>query len=126
MAYWAIKAYDDIYGGLHGMQEVEILRGTEDEASQIASEMAGDVIDSYYDIRDALEEKVERICELEGIDLEDESEVDEIRGEVYDEDVQWEIYELDITKLPTVNTMELRDMFYNNPDEFLKKYAIDY
>lgn len=125
MAIWAIKAYDDIYGGLHGMQDIDIFDGTEDEASQIASEMAGDVIDSYYDIRDALEEEVERICELEGIDLEDESEVDEIREEVYDEDAQWEIYELDITKLPTVNTMELRDMFYRNPDEFLEKYAIN-
>lgn len=126
MAIWAIKAYDDIYGGLHGMQDIDIFDGTEDEASQIASEMAGDVIDSYYDIRDALEEEVERICELEGIDLEDESEVDEIREEVYGSDAQWEIYELDITKLPTVDTMELRDMFYNTPDEFLEKYAIDY
>ena len=126
MAIWAIKAYDDIYGGLHGMQDIDIFDGTEDEASQIASEMAGDVIDSYYDIRDALEEEVERICELEGIDLEDESEVDEIREEVYDEDAQWEIYQLDRTKLPTINTMELRDMFYNTPDEFLEKYAIDY
>ncbi len=125
MAYWAIKAYDDIYGGLHGMRDMDILRGAEDEAREVASDMALDVVDSYYDIRDALEEKVERICELEGIDLEDESEVDEIRGEVYDEDAKWEIYQLDITKLPTVNTMELRDMFYNNPDDFLEKYAIN-
>ena len=125
MAYWAIKAYDDIYGGLHGMRDMDILRGTEDEAREVASDMALDVVDSYYDIRDALEEKVERICELEGIDLEDESEVDEIRGEVYDEDAKWEIYQLDITKLPTVNTVELRDMFYNNPDDFLEKYAIN-
>lgn len=126
MAIWAIKAYDDIYGGLHGMQDIDIFDGTEDEASEIASEMAGDVIDSYCDIRDALEKEVERICELEGIDLEDESEVDEIREEVYDSDAQWEIYKLDITKLPTVDTMELRDMFYNTPNEFLKKYAIGY
>ena len=125
MAYWAIKAYDDIYGGLHGMQDINILCGTEDEAREVASDMAFDVIDSYYDIRDALEEKVERICELEGIDLADESEVDKIRGEVYDQDAQWEIYELDRTKLPTVNTVKLRDMFYNNPDEFLEKYAIN-
>ena len=125
MAYWAIKAYDDIYGGLHGMQDINILCGTEDEAREVASDMAFDVIDSYYDIRDALEEKVERICELEGIDLADESEVDEVREEVYDQDAQWEIYELDRTKLPTVNTVKLRDMFYNNPDEFLEKYAIN-
>ena len=125
MAYWAIKAYDDIYGGLHGMQDINILCGTEDEAREVASDMAFDVIDSYYDIRDALEEKVERICELEGIDLADESEVDEVREEVSDQDAQWEIYELDRTKLPTVNTVKLRDMFYNNPDEFLEKYAIN-
>ena len=125
MAYQAIKAYDDIYGGLHGMQDINILCGTEDEAREVASDMALDVIDSYYDIRDALEEKVERICELEGIDLEDESEVDEIREEVYDQDAQWEIYELDRIKLPTVNMVKLRDMFYNNPDEFLEKYAIN-
>ena len=125
MAYWAIKAYDDIYGGLHGMQDINILCGTEDEAREVASDMAFDVVDSYYDIRDALEEKVERICELEGIDLADESEVDEVREEVYDQDAQWEIYELDRTKLPTVNTVKLRDMFYNNPDEFLEKYAIN-
>ena len=125
MAYWAIKAYDDIYGGLHGMQDINILCGTEDEAREVASDMAFDVIDSYYDIRDALEEKIERICELEGIDFADESEVDEVREEVYDQDAQWEIYELDRIKLPTVNTVKLRDMFYNNPDEFLEKYAIN-
>ena len=34
MAIWAIKAYDAMYGGLHGMEAYEIFKGTEKEADE--------------------------------------------------------------------------------------------
>ena len=56
MAIWAIKGYDEFYGGLHGMIEYEIFEGTEEEADARGLEMSYEVINGYTDIIDVLEE----------------------------------------------------------------------
>ena len=53
MKLWVVWGYDDIYGGFHGMKEVEIYEGTENEAIEYARELADSVIGSYSDIYDA-------------------------------------------------------------------------
>ena len=57
MAIWAIKGYDEFYGGLHGMIEYEIFEGTEEEADARGLEMSYEVINGYTDIIDVLEEE---------------------------------------------------------------------
>lgn len=126
MAIWAIRAYDEFYGGLHGMERYDIIEGTEEEADECGLEMSYEVIESYHDIYDSLEDDIREYCEEEGFDYDENGEeVEDIREEVYGRDTAWDIHELDRAKLPTLNFNELNNMFYNNPDEFLELYAIN-
>ena len=126
MKLWAVWGYDDIYGGLHGMKEVEIYEGTENEAIEYARELADSVISSYSDIYDALEDSVREYCEDEGIEMGVGSEEeDDIREEFYNDDMVYGCIELDITKLPTLDLEELEKMYYNDEDGFIEAYRLD-
>lgn len=126
MKLWAVWGYDDIYGGLHGMKEVEIYEGTENEAIEYARELADSVISSYSDIYDALEDSVREYCEDEGIEMGVGSEEeDDIREEFYNDDMVYGCIELDITKLPTLDIEELEKMYYNDEDGFIEAYRLD-
>lgn len=126
MKLWAVWGYDDIYGGLHGMKEVEIYEGTENEAIEYARELADSVISSYSDIYDALEDSVREYCEDEGIEMGVGSEEeDDIREEFYNDDMVYGCIELDVTKLPTLDLEELEKMYYNDEDGFIEAYRLD-
>ena len=126
MKLWAVWGYDDIYGGLHGMKEVEIYEGTENEAIEYARELADSVISSYSNIYDALEDSVREYCEDEGIEMGIGSEEeDNIREEFYNDDMVYGCIELDITKLPTLDIEELEKMYYNDEDGFIEAYRLD-
>lgn len=126
MKLWAVWGYDDIYGGLHGMKEVEIYEGTENEAIEYARELADSVISSYSDIYDALEDSVREYCEDEGIEMGVGSEEeDDIREEFYNDDMVYGCIELDVNKLPTLDLEELEKMYYNDEDGFIEAYRLD-
>lgn len=126
MKLWAVWGYDDIYGGLHGMKEVEIYEGTENEAIEYARELANSVISSYSDIYDALEDSVREYCEDEGIEMGVGSEEeDDIREEFYNDDMVYGCIELDVNKLPTLDIEELEKMYYNDEDGFIEAYRLD-
>lgn len=126
MKLWAVWGYDDIYGGLHGMKEVEIYEGTENEAIEYARELANSVISSYSDIYDALEDSVREYCEDEGIEMGIGSEEeDDIREEFYNDDMVYGCIELDVNKLPTLDIEELEKMYYNDEDGFIEAYRLD-
>ena len=126
MKLWAVWGYDGMYGGLHGMKEVEIYEGTENEAIEYARELADSVISSYSDIYDALEDSVREYCEDEGIEMGVGSEEeDDIREEFYNDDMVYGCIELDITKLPTLDIEELEKMYYNDEDGFIEAYRLD-
>lgn len=126
MKLWAVWGYDDIYGGLHGMKEVEIYEGTENEAIEYARELADSVISSYSDIYDALEDSVREYCEDEGIEMGIGSEEeDDIREEFYNDDMVYGCIELDVNKLPTLDIEELEKMYYNDEDGFIEAYRLD-
>jgi len=126
MKLWAVWGYDDIYGGLHGMKEVEIYEGTENEAIEYARELADSVISSYSDIYDALEDSVREYCEDEGIEMGVGSEEeDDIREEFYNDDMVYGCIELDVNKLPTLDIGELEKMYYNDEDGFVEAYRLD-
>ena len=123
---WAVWGYDDMYGGLHGMKEVEIYEGTENEAIQYARELANSVISSYSDIYDALEDSVREYCEDEGIEMGVGSEEEnDIREEFYNDDMIYGCVELDVNKLPTLDLEELEKMYYNDEDDFIEAYRLD-
>ena len=60
MDIYVIHAFDEIFGGLHGMEEWSMEEcQSEKEAIEVAIEMSYDVIDSYGDITDILNERAE-------------------------------------------------------------------
>ena len=126
MALYLIKGYDSIYSGLHGIQEFDIVEGRKDaDAIDWALELAADVVASYSEVYDSLEEDVREECEAEGIDYEsNSSNVDEIREEIYREDYEIEVGLLDENELPTFDLDELSDLYWNDPDEFEKLYVL--
>lgn len=118
---------DGIYGGLHGMNSYEIVESDSiDLAYEIARELSVDVIQSYHGIVDDLEAQIEEECDFYNIPFgEGTSEEEEIRQETYDEDLYYEVYELDITKLPTIKINELEEMLSYDPEGFIETYKID-
>lgn len=60
MSVYVIHGYEEIFGGMHGMEEwsMEELQN-EKEAIETAIEMSRDVIESYSDITDILDERAE-------------------------------------------------------------------
>ena len=129
MAIWAIKAYEELYGGLHGMYSLDIVKGSEEFAEDIAKEMSMSVMESYDEISDQLEDDVEAQFDFYGYDCEDEADEEgakeHIRNEIYSQNMAWDLYELDENKLPTKNLRILVDEFNNDEEDFLKKYAIN-
>lgn len=109
------------------MVEYKIFKGTESEAEDEGMNLSYEVISSYSEIEEYIEEEVRSICEFYDIDYEKEaSEVDSIRSQITSEDTAWTCTELDESKLPTLNIRKLEQMFYDNPEEFLEKYALKY
>ncbi|MBQ2177029.1 MAG: hypothetical protein II453_18920, partial [Alphaproteobacteria bacterium] len=63
MNLYYIRANDQIYGGLYGMEETEIVLCNDDnEAIDWAEDLSYQVMESYSDIYETLEERVVKIC----------------------------------------------------------------
>lgn len=120
MATWVIIAFDQSYGGLHGMCTKAIFEGTEKEAEEYAEELSIEIIQDYSDIYDTIENDIQDYLETESIDPYS-NEADEIRNEFYNDDIAYELYELDET-LINCGIGELEEEFYNDEDAFLAKY----
>lgn len=126
MSYWAVWGYDDIYGGLHGMKEIGVFKGDENEAMQYGYELADGVISCYYQIYEALEDSVREYCEFEGIEMGASSEEEnDIRYEIYNEDMVYGCIELDEEKLPTLDIDELDKLYYRDEEDFIEKYKLE-
>ena len=95
MAIYMIYAYEHMYGGLHGMNNTVILE-SEDAKSlySMATEMSMEVMDSYSDVGETLLENAREEAESCGIYDEDDPEFEEILDEEYEENVEYDIYEL--------------------------------
>lgn len=120
MATWAIIAFDELYGGLHGMFTEAVVEGTEEEAKEYAEELSMEIIQDYSAIHETIERNIQDYLKTESIDPYS-NEADEIRNEFYDNDIAYELYELDET-LINCCIGELEEKFYNDKDAFLAKY----
>ena len=52
-------------------------------------------------------------------------EEDDIRKEIYNDDMVYGCIELDVNKLPTLDLEELEKMYYNDEDGFIEAYRLD-
>ncbi len=95
MAIYMIYAYEHMYGGLHGMNNTVILESENAKSLySMATEMSMEVMDSYSDVGETLLENAREEAESRGIYNEDDPEFEEILDEEYEENVEYDIYEL--------------------------------
>lgn len=108
---FAIHAYENIYGGLHGMEERRVIECiNEKEAEEYAIDLSRDVIQDY-----TLKE-IEDDAISYGYERESE-EFDAYVEECIEDNIQYEIFPI----RETTKSIEELDSIYNNyPDDFIK------
>ena len=113
---YAIHAYENIYGGLHGIEEYEVIEAeTLKEADEYAYDLSCEVINSYADVMDNI------IEDAESYDYETDEEYDEFIEEAINEDIAFEIHPISIETNKSLE--ELTNEYFNNPDDFIKEYC---
>ena len=118
-----IHAKEAIYDGLHGIESTDIVEvDTLEEAHNIAYEMSLDVINSYSDVYDELETEVEETIAYEDTVKWTDKRIDDLRGEIYNDDVCYDLYELDEEKVKDLSWETLINEAYEDIEEFLEKY----
>lgn len=126
MGIFAVWGQDLLYEGMYGMYQREVIDAkNETEATIYARSLSENVICSYQEIEDELEEQIKEICE--GNDIEYGTgtiEEGDIRTNIYDTDLNYGCIELDISKLPTFDLTKLTNMFYNEDELFIKEYQL--
>ena len=132
MARYAIFCYEQLYGGLHGMNITSVIEASSDgEVNDYCEQQACDVIDSYSDISDTLyEEARESVATSHSIDIEDfceddyEDEFNECLQDLYQEDIAFEWSIVDEARAGQYSTEKLDEMCYNMTyDDFIKDYC---
>lgn len=110
---YAIYACENQYQGLYGMNASDIVDiDSYEEAELLAEDMSLDVMNSYSCIIDSWEEEIR----CKGIE-EDSDALDEAMKE----NMYYSIYE--ITHTFDESLGELRDEFWNNQEEFIRRYC---
>ena len=96
MNIYMIHAMENLYHGLHGIEDVRILEAeNKDELESLGREMSMEVMKSYGDIGETLLETARDEAEFMGVDeYEDTDEFENILNEEYEENVEYYIYQL--------------------------------
>lgn len=116
---YAIYAYEQRYGGLHGINSRYLYIANNDkEAEEEAEQTSHEVIESYGFITDDFESDAYDEGYRPGTE-----EWDEYIEECKNGNIAFEISVLNISvEEAEKNWKELNDEFYNTPEEFLDKY----
>ena len=122
MKRYVVFAADQLYQGLHGMCEYFITScATEDDVITEAREASMDIIQSYSDIYSQLQDDIEQTWE--GSDY-DENEYEEYCDDVFLDDIYFNYWELDESKVQGFEFEELEHMLERDPEEFVEFYCI--
>lgn len=108
MNVYVIHAFDEIYGGLHGMEDWTIEEcKDENEAIDIAKDMSCDVIERYADITDILAERAEDLLsyDIEEGRINSESQREQAFNNYYEDCVKEDIF-YSIVKLNSSHSLE--------------------
>ncbi len=117
---WFIHAYDNIYGGLHGMHDLAVARCTEQEAKEIGEELSLDVIYCFNEISATLLKDAEAFQ-----DTADENDVNiysEELEEYVQDDIAYGIYEITDNKGLSPAMLE-RKANRLGPEYFIKEFC---
>jgi len=120
MARYAIWAFENTYGGMHGYERHIIVEDdpkypyTIEDLETEASEYSREIIEDFNTIRDEVEEWINS-------EDYDEEEYDEVYEEIIGENIGYCIYKIIKGEDKTVE--ELQDMFFNYREEFVRDYC---
>lgn len=113
---FAIKAYENTYDGLHGIQDMFVVTcNSEDEANECGRDASYGVIESY-----GLDDEYYEAAEEEGLEPETE-EFEEYVQACREEAVAFETYK--IIKETDESDVELSNKYYYDEEAFLKEYC---
>lgn len=122
---YVIYAAENIYGGLHGMYDYSIFDcDSLDEAREIGYENSLEVINSYGCIYEALEAEVQECIDLAD-DTFSEEAVEELRAEIYNEDIDYNFWKIKEEILKEYSVEEMEKMLYADPESFIEEYCED-
>lgn len=116
---FAVYAYDNLYGGLHGMGSYSLFIGDSlKEVEEYAADQSREVIESYENIQDSLTDQADEMMN------DDDTTYDEAFEQAIEEDIAYEVYRLNIDadNISDDEFEELEKEWYDSPDEFLQKY----
>lgn len=112
----AIHAFENTYGGLHGIENHRIIEvDTLQQAESIAMDDSREVMDSYEDIMEDFYSEAED----EGLER-DSEEFEEYIAECVNDNIGYQIWEV-VDQYDTLEVME--EDFYNSRDEFVKEHC---
>ena len=130
MNVYVIHAYDEIFGGLHGMEEWSMEEcQSEKEAIEAAIEMSCDVIDSYDDITEILNERAEDLLsyDIEEGRINSESQREQAFNNYYEDCVKEDI-SYSIVKLNSSHSLEEYEKMLTNGytyDELIDEFGME-
>lgn len=119
-----IYACDNIYGGLHGMEDYGVFEvANMHEADDIGEEMSRGVLDSYGQIMDSIEEDCAYYAGLDGFE-EGSDEWEKTMDQLILDDLNWFVCEIDEDLANGMSDEELETEAFNlGYEDFLKKYC---
>lgn len=120
----AIVAYEGTYQGYHGIitRFVDEFSSYE-EAVEAAREESYNVMYDSFQVYRILEQDLADYIEDTGECREDV--IEEVRDEIYENNLAFDIYYLDETKIEGKTLIQLDEEFYQDPEEFLEKYGAE-
>lgn len=126
---YVVKVYENMYQGLHGMQDIFlILTNNEDDLHNEATNASLELMENYCDIYESLNEEANEIwyneyqTEFDGSKEENWEKWDDIYQDLKLQNVSYEYGIVNADKSQDELEDELSDIGY---DEFYKKYCID-
>lgn len=123
MPRFAVYAADQMYGGFHGMCTRAVIDSSDREAAEdYARTESYEIMQSYSEIYEDFDERLEEIAE-DNPDITEE-ELETIREELYNEDTDWAVWEINEEVAKDYPTHTLDTMFYENPEDFIDEYCI--
>jgi len=117
--WYVIHAFEEKYGGYHGIEDWAISTGTEEEAIEEARELSLDVMNFYSFIVDELENDVEAFTD----ENMSEDDIEELRYDIYNENVAYEIWKIKSNIIKEYDIDTLEKWLYDDPEGFIEKYC---
>lgn len=118
---YVIHAFEERYSGLHGIEDWSIWDcDNEEEAISIAKENSIEVINSYSCIYEELEMEVDEEVD----ETMSEEDIEQLRSDIYNEDVAYDIWKLDSDIVKEYDIDFLERKLVEDPEDFIEKFCI--